>query len=524
MKNSIAIYGSHDSNIAVRVGADDYRSYELERITGIRNYSLYTDPGRRDVLLKMKVFLKDQHGIEEYDSIFFSECEGGDLFNDIVDIFDPAHMEKMQHHFGHAACALWQSDFQEALIISFDSGGRDSEGVTYFNVFIGNKKDNSFTKLASLPLDICGAYTSLAYPLAVIKKTGYDSYLSWAGKMMGLVAYANPRENWISAFEKFYYGEINKYTRDRLFDSIGYNSGMNSEESFYGSAMVAATSQKVFEDLFFRAVEPFIQKYNLPVCVTGGGALNVILNQSLHDRLKADKREMFVPCNPNDSGLALGFMLLRYPPDSGKMKEVMYNGFPMLDKIDWGFVEDNLKFQDFSLAELARYLVSGKVIGFIQGDSEVGPRALGNRSILCYPDKKNIKDRVNKEIKFREDFRPFAPLIKEYDVDTFFPGEPKSKYMSYSQRASSLFAYRFPAVVHDDNTARLQTVTFQSNRVIFDLLTEVFSVTGKTPALMNTSFNSKGKPILTTFKEAFDVLLNTGLDAVYYNGILFEKR
>ncbi len=562
MKQSIAIYGSHDANISIRVSGDSYRVYELERLTQKRYYSLNKDGDYKSVLDTMFDLLKKDHGFTEYDSIFFCECDPH-ILSYIREKFAPAHMEKIQHHFGHAACALWQSPFEQALIVSFDGGGWDIDGITYFNIFLGDKNGNTFEKIGKLPLDICSAYTMVAYPLEAISKTGMDSYLAWAGKIMGLAAYGEVKEGWIRFFKDFYYGNIDFDSLCQLYDrildhedieislSMRGEKYLNYIKNFQLQADIAATSQAVFEEIFIQALEPYLHKYDLPVCLTGGGALNVINNQKMHDYLKKDfDRKIFIPSNPNDCGLSLGFMFLRYPPDSGKLSPVTYSGFNILDrdivfKDDKGVIKaDNIynikgewKIYDrigkhCNLDELAKLLVGGKIIGFMQGNSEVGPRALGNRSILAYPmevnneqltvnnKKENVKDFINDKIKFREWYRPVSPVIRREDVGIYFSSPHESEFMSYSQR--SIHYMSGVSFVHRDNTARVQTVTEDQNKNLHDLLTIIHEKTGH-GILINTSFNSKGKPILTTIKEALKVLDETELDAVWIEGFLFEK-
>ncbi len=536
MKHSIAIYGSHDANICVRIAADKYKVYELERITGKRYYSLSTDPNYKSVIDTMYDFLEREHSYVEYDQIFYCEC-APNVINYLASKFAPANMERIQHHFSHAACGLWPSPFEEALIVSFDGGGNDNEGVVFFNIFVGNKSKNSFIKLASLPLDICSAYTLIAYPLKSVEKKDMGSYLAWAGKIMGLAGHGYVMHDQIDKMRAFYYSNVDMPALKKLFSyAVPGNKGlMNSVDHFQTEANIAATSQRVFEDIFFAAIEPYLYKYDLPVVLTGGGALNVINNQRMYDKLKAMGKELFIPCNPNDCGLSLGSMLLRYPPDSGNMESVTYAGFPLLDKGDLVVMHEKTQGNEAwipmgaeygkgikcSLPELAKLLVDGKIIGLVQGCSEVGPRALGNRSILAYP-KEGVKEKINSCIKFREWYRPLSPVCRLEDSEKYFYSPNNSEYMTYSQRCFFTIDGDFSSIVHADRTSRLQTVTEEQNPVLFQLLLEVSDLTN-IGILINTSFNSKGKPILTTIKEALGVLKDTELDGVWIEGYLFEK-
>jgi len=168
-------------------------------------------------------------------------------------------------------------------------------------------------------------------------------------------------------------------------------------------------------------------------------------------------------------------------------------------------------------------LVEGETIGFINGRHEVGPRALGNRSILCNPSAPEMKDRIN-DIKNREKYRPFAPICRYEDAPIYFDvvakklNPKKFQHMTIAARTKPNFVDTMPAITHVDGSARLQTVTKEQNSVLWDILTETqkFTESGKALVLLNTSFNVRGKPTLNTFKEAFEVFDNSSLDHVIY--------
>ena len=164
----------------------------------------------------------------------------------------------------------------------------------------------------------------------------------------------------------------------------------------------------------------------------------------------------------------------------------------------------------------------GNILGLVNGQSEVGPRALGNRSIICDPSVEGMKDTLNAKVKFREWFRPFAPVCRLEDCDTYFIGAFESKYMSYAPTVKDSYSVSLKAITHIDNTARLQTVTQNTHEMFYSILTEL-STQGHIPVILNTSFNIKGKPILTTIADALHVLDNTELDYVVTNNLIVKK-
>lgn len=514
----LAIYGSHDASICIKPAHDTYRVYELERLTRVRNYSLNTDPDYRPKLIEVKNLIESEYGIKDYGSCFYAQINP-EIKEALQEIFGFNHFEEMPHHSGHAACGLFQSSFEQCLVISHDSGGHElnEDGVSTFCIYLADKR-KGVKKIGKLPLDICSPYTFMAMPVSEIYKTDeYSRFLSYAGKIMGLAAYGKVRPEWVPHFEDFYYGVATTENLKKLGDKIGLDFSKINTIKGQTSADIAATSQYVYEKCFFTAIRPFVNRYELPVVLTGGGALNVLANQSFRNLIP---RAVFVPCNPNDCGLSLGFMLLRNPP-AGNI-QVQYNGFGLLDKHELPTYVEKYGAREATVKDLARLISKGKIVGVVNGNSEVGPRALGNRSILCDPSKKNMKDKLN-IIKQREFFRPFAPVCKQEDVNKYFEFDGEATFMSYAPPVREQYRKKLPAIVHNDNTARVQTVRKDQNEFLYSLIDAVETIT-ETGVVLNTSFNIKGEPILTRIEDALHVLETTAMDCAYIEGYLFEKK
>jgi carbamoyltransferase len=172
--------------------------------------------------------------------------------------------------------------------------------------------------------------------------------------------------------------------------------------------------------------------------------------------------------------------------------------------------------------ETARLLADGKLIGWVQGRAEFGPRALGNRSILADPRDPGMKAHINERVKFREDYRPFAPSILHEHGPEYFEDYRESPYMERALRFRPEAAARVPAVVHADGSGRLQTVKPAWNPRFHQLISAFHQLTG-VPLLLNTSFNVMGKPIVHSVEDAVAVLMTTGLDALVIDDWLFAK-
>ncbi|MEC4020479.1 carbamoyltransferase family protein [Streptomyces sp. H27-D2] len=264
------------------------------------------------------------------------------------------------------------------------------------------------------------------------------------------------------------------------------------------------------------------------LCLGGGVATNCvsvgrIIEASIFD-------EVFVPPAPGDAGTALGAAVAVYA-DSGSRRPLSgiaracYLGpsfpEPALDLTPWPGLQQKLL--SVEVAEfLADQLAHGKIVGLFQGAVEAGPRALGNRSILASPLEAGIVERLNATVKFREPFRPFAPVVTAARAGEFFALGQDAPYMSMASRVTDVARDRIPAIVHANGTARLQTVTAGQNPFLHEVL-EAFARRTGVPVLINTSLNVKGKPICGTPDMALDCLAGSGLDALLLEGRWITK-
>jgi carbamoyltransferase len=522
MSTPISIYASHDSSLCIKTGPNDYRIYELERLTGIRNFALNKSENFREILEQTRAIILKEYGELKFGSCFYAQLdeEQVEIF---AEVFGTDHHEQMSHHFAHAACAFYQSPFSEALIISSDGGGHEmNDGITSFAIFEGEKKlgaNHAVKKISNLPFDFCHPYTMLAVPISEIRKQDvYTDYLKYAGKLMGLAAYGKVRNEWLVPMSEYFVrnADLNAL---RIFGSkIGLNLSEINTLAGQDSYDLAATAQYLFEEKTLQIIRPYIQRYGLPICLTGGGALNVLCNERIR---KEFNLPVFVPCNPNDCGLSFGFMAMRFPPENGQA-HVQYSGFGILDIETLPELTKRHKAKKCSVKELARMLCAGKIIGVMRGNSEAGPRALGNRSLLAWAAIDGLRDRLNR-IKERESFRPVAPACRLEDAQKYFGFDGESPYMSFAPQKEADKPHSIGSAFHADGTARLQTVKPEQNKFLYDLLDAVDTICG-VGVLINTSLNIKGKPIATTVAEALEIMRTTEIDAVFIEGWLFEKQ
>lgn len=521
----LAIYPSHDSSITVYNSNGDFRVFELERLKNERFYRFDNKDDFKETYDTLKNIISDQCGEESFDVCYHQNLPDTHI-EYMKRVWGIKRFEFVGHHIAHAASSFYQSNYDEALIISYDGGGFEGHDaghrVSFFNFYIGNRK-NGIKRIHTVDLDLGTGYGMIAIPISEINKSAgnwQSKFLGFAGKLMGLSAYGNVRKEWKPAVEKFY-RKVKQHDPPRDLKDLGKTIGLNLSYNTIGgqdSYDLAATAQSVFRDMVFKEILPFISKYNLPVCLSGGCALNILVNQEIYDTVTKD---LYIPPNPSDCGLSFGMAALHIKPQEAV--ELMYSGFPILDfdminklGISPTYINDATK-------ELSLLLNDGKIIGVVQGNSEHGPRALGNRSILCDPSFVDMKDTLNAKVKFREWFRPFAPIVRVEDVSKHFDFNGTSKYMSYSPKSLN---ESIPSVVHIDGTSRIQTIDKNDNPLIYNLLTEFSNKYGK-EVLLNTSFNIKGLPILTRIKDAIKILRTTKLDYVFVatdddSGYLFK--
>ena len=291
---------------------------------------------------------------------------------------------------------------------------------------------------------------------------------------------------------------------------------------------LASWIQHQIESSIAERLSGLLEKYDVEgVCVAGGVALNSVLNRHLEDALKCP---VFVPPSPGDSGLALGAVSWYLWKRDGIIPQfgaVPYLGPKYSSKdIERAIKEAGRSFSvyrsDSPTADAAAAIRAGKVIAWFSGRSEFGPRALGNRSILVSPQNHWTKDFVNHQVKGREWFRPYAPSVIEEIASEYFKIKGPVPYMMKVAQVRESAIGQLASCVHVDRTARLQTVTRSSNPAFYELLSCLES---EIPAVLNTSFNIAGMPIVESPVDAIDCFSRSGgLELLFLEDFVLSKR
>ena len=557
MGNILGIAGSHNGAAALYIEQlDKLVVLEIERLLNIKNaawatYNPVIDPNFCSELV-IKYF-KENYGITHFDLVRSISSDHNnrhvaydfnfDLFEHNTVRYDSSG-ERVDwsgdtgdtsgdgwaayHHKSHAANTFYQSSFNNALVFSFDGGGDDGWFIGY-HLDRSKPKDKQMKTIHHSFTDLGNPYFYLGYfikDISFIRDYG-EACLTFAGKLMGYCSYGNVREDWIEPLRVYYKSwhregwtpVENKAMQfcHTLGNAIGLQFCFDEDRVPLESTRLEgqdafdliATSQKVFEDLFFEEVKHLIDEYKTNVCLTGGCALNILNNTKIRDYVQSYGKDVFVAPNSSDCGLATGLVLDHLRPQNPV--DVTYAGEPIFD-IDnyFYYIGQYRNNEDVDLSKLADEIDNNLIFGLVQGNSEHGPRALGNRSIICSP-RIGMKAILNEKVKGREYYRPFAPVVRLEDVSEYFEWEGECRHMNFAAIVKHQYRSQLASITHQDNTARIQTITREQNELLYDLLTEMDNK-NMIPVLLNTSFNLAGKPILNTYKDAFEVLSKTKMD------------
>lgn len=429
----------------------------------------------------------------------------------------PTRWHFVEHHTAHAASAFLPSPFESAAILTLD--GRGEQATTSYSIGEGN----IITRLAqvNMPHSLGLLYEDVTAHLGFLHSS--DEY-----KVMALASFGKPR--YLADFrEIIQVGEHDQYTITdvRLNDRFGppRRKGEPFEQRHYD---IAHSLQVALEEAALKLAEWLYETTRLErLCLAGGVALNCVMNARLRDR--GPFKDIWVQPAAGDAGTALGAAMwvdAQERPTSSRtfLMDHAFLGPEYSDEEIEQFLRwSKLPYRrsDNLAAEVADLLTQDKVVGWFQGRMEFGPRALGARSILASPLHASMQARLN-EIKDREDFRPVAPVVLEEEAENWFARARKSPFMLFVYDVLPERAERIPAVRHVDGTARIQTINCEQHPLYYDLLKAFQQRTG-VPVLVNTSFNTRGEPIVCTPRDAIECFWTSPLDILAIGSFILEK-
>lgn len=457
-----------------------------------------------------------------------------------------AVIKNIEHHRSHLASAFFVSPFDEAAILSIDGFGDFSS--TMIAIGRGNKIE---------------VLDSVTYPHSLgIFYTAFTQFLGfpWYGdeyKVMGLSPYGEPKyvdqmkkivrllDNGLFELDESYFIHstegvamtwdngapfIGRIYSDRMIKEFGQPRDKDETLTQYHKDL-AASVQKHCEDVIFHILNHLQKRTGLKnICIAGGVAQNSVANGKVLQL--TDFEKIYIPSAGYDAGTAIGSALWHYYQILGMerkyfVRDAYFGAQYSDDEIERELKEAKVNYKRCSsdsetIEQTAQMLADGAVIGWFQGRTEFGPRALGNRSVLVHPGRPDAKDLINSKIKRRESFRPFAPSILREYVNEYFEQEDDVYFME------KVFPIRIekrnglPAVTHVDGSGRLQTVHKDVSPKYYALIDKFREKTGL-PILLNTSFN-ENEPIVNHPKEAIDCFLRTEMDAIVLENCIVTRN
>jgi carbamoyltransferase len=452
-------------------------------------------------------------------------------------------IHRVEHHRAHLASAFFASPFDEAAIVSIDGFG------DYSSLMWGIGRGNRFEVRGGVrfPHSLGLFYTAFTQFLG-FPKFG-DEY-----KMMGLSAYGEPRFTpQVREVVAASGGQVRLNLDYFVHHTTGVEMSWDDCEPTVGTVYsprmlaafgparapgsellqrhrdLAASVQAVLEENYF-AILNFVHRQTglRKLCLAGGVALNCVANGMIFE--KTDFRDVYVQPAAHDAGTSIGAALyvqheVLNQPRSFVMRHVYYgaeySGSDILKGLQGAGATFHQLTEDQLVARTAAQIADGKIVGWFQGRMEFGPRALGNRSILADPRRADMKDVLNRRIKFREPFRPFCPSILAESAGEYFETDHASPFMVMAYKIKPEKRRTIPAVVHNDGTGRLQTVEKDVNPLYWKLIRSFGDRTG-VPVLLNTSFN-ENEPIVNTPAQAIDCFLRTRMDVLSIGNYLLLK-
>lgn len=473
-----------------------------------------------------------------------------------------------EHHISHAASAFYPSPYEKAVILTLDGVG---EWATT-TISVGDKKDIFIKEELRFPHSLGLLYSAFTYFCGF--KVNSGDY-----KFMGLAPYGEPvyegliKDNLIDVkedgsfalnMEYFDYQYGRAMTNEKFAELFGGPRREPESKITKREMDIAASAQKVVEEIILKLVRHAKHAYGEDIdnlVLAGGVALNCVANGKVKN--SGIFKNIWIQPAAGDAGGSLGCALYaayRFDSSIDRICVGDAEDFQKGSYLGPGYSMEEIKdyldksgypyhiFADDIYGEIAKMLASGKVIGLFQGRMEFGPRALGNRSIIADARLENMQVKLNQKIKYRESFRPFAPSVLKEDVADYFELERESPYMLLVENVNKerrmavhvqedLKKYNsdmleivkqkrsdIPAVTHVDYSARIQTVSEETNLYYYRVISEFKKLTGCS-VIVNTSFNVRGEPIVCTPQNAYECFMRTDMDVlVLENCILYKEE
>lgn len=463
------------------------------------------------------------------------------------------------HHLLHAATAWhttpWAIDGEPGALLVVDGRGSTWSAGTHneSGSLYGLKRDHAGQPFCLYPRGFHAETQSVFIGrgreierVDVSLRSGIGVFYSWltqcvlgfgpmhAGKSMGLAAYGHPDSGRFpeipdSVFDGIH-ADLAGYICTRFNEGLDFQRRSSEDPTDPYFADAAAWGQRQLVRSMQHLARYAIERTGAHrLGLSGGVALNVVANRAIRDELVGQGwvDDLFVQPAASDAGIALGAALMGYYNILGgvlpfQSNQVYLGPTRSADDATRALLNAGGEQPDDLIGRVANLLLDGKIVAWFQGRSEHGPRALGARSILCWPRPEWMKDHLNAEVKHREAFRPFAPIVQEQHASEIFDAYFPVPYMLVNTMVREAYREKIPAVTHADGSGRLQTVGPKDTPMLYELLGEIRRRDG-VGVLLNTSFNDNGEPIVETPEHAIRCFLSTKIDALVCGKALMVK-
>lgn len=444
-------------------------------------------------------------------------------------------LEYLEHHKAHAYSAFIPSNYEKALVLIVDGQG-EYMGTT---LYLADRSKNDLKLIMETPVSIGYFYAGIT------KQIGFKS--GEEGKTMGLASYGEP--TYAEELKKLIYLKedgsigcvfhIDKISKDEedatlqeweklLSKIIPKREGkiINITEDIIPYANLARSAQKVIEELMTGIIKKYVKETGVHnVCIAGGVGLNCPTSTAVEKLKEVDG--VFIQPAANDGGISLGAAIQGALDlgDNVNIEMIPYLGNKFSQEIiESELQKKNYEYKVYDNIEkiIAELIYEGKIVANYQGRLELGPRALGNRSLLASPEKYETLVRMN-ELKGREVWRPLAPAVLYDKQEMVFDSDIFSPHMTKNFNVLNEMKNKLEAITHVDGTARIQSVTRKYNELFYNIINEFYRLSG-IPVVINTSFNVKGEPIVNTPSEAIDSFERMNLDYLSIGKCLVKKK
>lgn len=531
---TVSIHGSHHAAVAIE-HAGRYLIMEAEQhlgrpASGLTHFDPIATPV--ETAREMYVKLRGELGISGL-PITYLYSDLGVAAPFFVNILEGslADCKFIEHHRAHAANSFYQSPFEEALVITCDSGGDD--GV--FNIYLYKRGDEP-KQLAKLPLNLGYTFGLFGDFIKQVRSSYQDKiqFLTYADKIMNLAQFGDVNQKWLPVIERLFRAEqltpdstlqlpldpFNSKELELLRVTLSELLRLSLADGLDGMQAydLAATVQRALENVFMSAIKPYIEAYpSMPLCLGGGVAKNIYLNQRVQYETG---RPLFVPLNPDNTGIALGMIVAHAPP--AHRVEFSRIGPRLLDLPLIDHFSSGRPYIDVDARQVAIPLADGKILGIARGNASHGSYSLGSRSIVADASAPHIRALVQWALGMKHGYKPFDALVRAERLSEYAETVDTDAYPNFPLQLKPKYKAVLGAISHVDGTVRAYAVHKEADPWLYEVLRwfETYSGHG---ILLTAPLVTESGATVSTIESGLHILENSMLEGLVIENRLFYK-